>query len=90
MKAARGGKWSPDMSIVAMWATPWLFEMALAIPLPGVFFNLYWFILNLCGGVLAPWGNICSTGVRSPGQCDLMEGRKTMSDLHLAEVIRER
>ena len=70
-----------------MWATPWLFEMALAMPLPGSFFNVYWFFLNLMGGTISPYGNICCTGVRSPGQCDLMEGRKTMSDVHLGEIV---
>lgn len=87
LKAARGGKWSPDMSLITFHLTPWLFEMALAIPLPWPCYLIFWSFLNLVSGCVLPWGNLCSIGVRSPAQCDLLEGRRTMTDLHLAEIV---
>ena len=87
LKAARGGKWYPDLSLISFHLTPWIFEMALAVPLPGPCYHLFWVLINLIGGCFLLSGNLCSRGACSPEQCDLIEGRKTMSDLHIAEIV---
>ena len=87
LRAARGGKWSPDLSLISFHLTPWIFEMALAVPLPGLCYHLFWILINLFGGCFLLSGNLCCRGVCSPEQCDLMVGRKTMSDLHIAEIV---
>jgi hypothetical protein len=75
------------MSLIAVHLTPWMFEMALVAPLPDIFFSTFWMLINLLGGCFIPWGDVACQGVRSPGQCDLAIGRKTMAEQHLAEFI---
>lgn len=87
MKAAGSGKWKPEMGVIAAYLTPWMFEMALVAPLPDILFSAFWMLLNLFGGCFVPWGDIACQGVRSPGQCDLASGRKTMAEHHLEEFI---
>lgn len=78
--AARGGEWRPLFKLVSTILSPWSLEMLLALPLPfgGDFFS---HILFLLLGLLPP------DGIISPGQLDMAESRKTMSDMHLGELV---
>jgi hypothetical protein len=61
-----------------------------AMPLPFVFFRSAWYLLNLITGTVCPWGYVCNKGVRSPGLCDLMDGRRTSAESHLSNIITVR
>lgn len=75
-KAARGGIWKPDLQLVyASWFTPWMLEMILILP-DFLFTTIFWFM-----------GLFAREGLISPGQMDLMEGRVTMAEWHLAELV---
>jgi hypothetical protein len=48
--AARGGKWKPDLLLIHSSLTPWMLEMALALP------NALFFLVRVChGGMLWFW-----------------------------------
>mmetsp|Transcript_25189 Transcript_25189/g.41974 ORF Transcript_25189/g.41974 Transcript_25189/m.41974 type:complete len:483 (+) Transcript_25189:186-1634(+) len=75
-KAAKGGKWKPDLTLLNPSLSSWLLEMMLVMP-DALFWSLFWFY------GLVPDPTICS-----PGQLDLMEGRKSMAvDWHFAELV---
>jgi hypothetical protein len=76
--AARGGKWKPDLLLIHSSLTPWMLEMALALPNP--LFYLVFYLLRLL-----PEG-----ALMSPGQLDIVEGRKSMVDWHFAELVQVR
>eukprot|EP00596_Hydrurales_sp_CCMP1899_P003829 CAMPEP_0119046840 /NCGR_PEP_ID=MMETSP1177-20130426/49261_1 /TAXON_ID=2985 /ORGANISM="Ochromonas sp, Strain CCMP1899" /LENGTH=468 /DNA_ID=CAMNT_0007020551 /DNA_START=57 /DNA_END=1460 /DNA_ORIENTATION=- len=86
LKTTKGGKWAPDLTIVAFFLSPWMFEMLLVMPLPFFVFRSAWYLLNLITGTVCPWGYICNKGVRSPGLCDLMDGRRTSAESHLSNI----
>lgn len=73
--AARGGAWEPNILMISSMLSPKLFEMLLLFPTP--FFNLIYYLL----GLFPP------QHIMSPGQQDIMEGRKTMTFAHLNELI---
>ena len=77
--AARGGQWRPQFRLQSTWLSPWLWEMLLVLPGGGS--------LGLLR--LACWflDVLPSEGVISPGQLDLAEGRRTMVDCHLGELL---
>lgn len=78
--AARGGGWRASFTLVSSTGAinPWLLEMLLVLPAPIAVFQLFaW-----CFGILPPVGLI------SPGQLDLSEGRKTMCEAHLGELVQ--
>jgi hypothetical protein len=74
--AARGGEWKPDLLLINPNLTPWMLEMVLALP-NALFFAVFWFLR------LLP-----AAGVISPGQLDIVEGRKSMVDWHFAEIVQ--
>jgi hypothetical protein len=76
--AARGGKWKPDLLLIHSSLTPWMLEMALALPNP-LFYACFYFLRLLPEGALM-----------SPGQLDIVEGRKSMVDWHFAELVQVR
>ena len=76
MRASRGGAWKPDLMGVSPWLTPFFLEMMLILPQP----------LFTLGFYLAV-GSLSDAGLGSPGQQDLSEGRKTMIDAQLGEII---
>jgi hypothetical protein len=76
--AARGGKWKPDLLLIHSSLTPWMLEMALALPNP-LFYLVFYFLRLLPEGALM-----------SPGQLDIVEGRKSMVDWHFAELVQVR
>lgn len=78
--AARNGPWQPQFRLLSSVLTPWLWEMLLSLPWPLSGKNLVTFCCWLTG-VLPPQGII------SPGQLDLAEGRKTMCECHLGELM---
>jgi hypothetical protein len=80
----------PQMGLIAFHLTPWMFEMALVVPLPDFFFAMFWAILNIFAGCIVPWGHVALPGVRSPGLWDLASGRRTTADWHLAEIVSVR
>jgi hypothetical protein len=48
--AARGGKWKPDLLLIHSSLTPWMLEMALALP------NALFYLVRVChGGMLWFW-----------------------------------
>eukprot|EP00597_Dinobryon_sp_UTEXLB2267_P014094 CAMPEP_0170122602 /NCGR_PEP_ID=MMETSP0020_2-20130122/16830_1 /TAXON_ID=98059 /ORGANISM="Dinobryon sp., Strain UTEXLB2267" /LENGTH=201 /DNA_ID=CAMNT_0010353677 /DNA_START=132 /DNA_END=734 /DNA_ORIENTATION=- len=79
LKASRGGTWHPDLMLVSSWLTPWILEMLLVFPTP-----LCQLLVYFALGSLAKKQ---ADGMGSPGLQDLAEGRKTMADWHLAEIV---
>jgi len=79
--AARDGQWRPRFHLLSSYLSPWGWEMLLALPLRSS--------LGLWALMLACWvlGVVPPAGVISPGQLDLAEGRKTMMDCHLGELL---
>jgi len=76
--AAKGGVWKPDLLLIHPNLTPWVLEMVLALP-DALFFSVFWWLR------LLP-----ATGIISPGQLDIVEGRKSMLDWHFAELVQVR
>ena len=76
--AAKGGAWEPNILLISSMLSPKLFEMLLLLPTP--LFNLIYFLL----GLFPP------AYVMSPGQQDLIEGRKTMTFAHINELVEVR
>lgn len=78
--AARGGGWRASFTLVSSTGAvnPWLLEMLLVLPMPLALFHL----AAWCLGILPP------LGIMSPGQLDLSEGRKTMCQTHLGELVQ--
>lgn len=74
--AAKGGVWKPDLLLINANLTPWVLEMILALP-NALFFAAFWWLRLLPGA-----------GVISPGQLDIVEGRKSMLDWHFAEIVQ--
>lgn len=74
--AAKGGVWKPDLLLINANLTPWMLEMILALP-DALFFATFWWLR------LLP-----AAGVISPGQLDIVEGRKSMLDWHFAEIVQ--
>ena len=64
-----------------------MFEMSLVAPMPNLFFDIFWAILHILAGTLLLSGQVAAPGVRSPGQCDIASGRKTMAEWHINEII---
>eukprot|EP01039_Chlorochromonas_danica_P000075 gene75-82_t len=73
--SAKDNVWKPDMLLVTQWLTPKLVELILVLPQP--FFTLLFWLFGLF-----PRKNIIS-----PGQLDLMEGRKSIATLNLQELV---
>lgn len=69
-RAAKGGKWKPDLLLISNLITPWMLEMILV--LPDALFSAIAYALGL---LPHPY-------LISPGQMDLMEGRRTMVHWH--------
>jgi len=69
-KAAKGGKWKPDLIVINNFITPWILEMILVLP-----DTLFYVIASSIGLLPQPY-------LISPGQLDLMEGRKSMVNWH--------
>ena len=78
--AARGGKWAPDLLLISSSLTPWRLEMILALP-DALFWPVFWAL-----GLLPDAG----LKLMSPGQLDIVEGRKSMVDWHFAEIVQVR
>lgn len=76
--AARGGAWRPSFRLISSLISPWSFEMLLVLPLPR---RVLWCVMWLLGAL--PSGG----SIISPGQLDLAEGRKTMVQEHLGELV---
>eukprot|EP01036_Dinobryon_divergens_P024514 gene24512-32971_t len=76
MRASRGGAWKPDLMGVSTWLTPFVLEMMLILPQPLFAIGFYFAVGSLSDG-----------GQGSPGQQDLSEGRKTMIDAQLGEIV---
>jgi len=74
--AAKGGVWKPDLLLINANLTPWVLEMILALP-NALFFAAFWWLRLLPGA-----------GVISPGQLDIVEGRKSMLDWHFPEIVQ--
>jgi hypothetical protein len=74
-KASKNGTWKPDLLLVSSVITPKILEMILIMP--DLVFNLSFYLLDL----------FPNSQVISPGQLDLMEGRKTMTAIHLNEMV---
>jgi len=74
-KAARGGKWKPDLLLINANVTPWRLELLLVLP-DLLFWPACWAL-----GLLPP------AALMSPGQLDLAQGRKSMLDWHFAEMV---
>ena len=70
--------WKPDLLLINANLTPWMLEMILALP-NALFFVVFWWLR-----LLPP------DGVISPGQLDIVEGRKSMLDWHFAELVQVR
>lgn len=73
--AARGGTWAPDFLLISSMVSPKLFELILVLPEP-----FFWLAFSFLG--LFP-----SDTILSPGQMDIAEGRKSMIDWHLSELV---
>lgn len=73
--AAGGGSWKPDILLISSILSPKLLEIALIMP--NFVFNFLFYILDIF-----PTPNVIS-----PGQFDLMEGRKTMTTNYLSELV---
>lgn len=69
-RAAKGGKWKPDLLLISNLITPWILEMILVLP-----DALYYAIAHALGLLPHPY-------LISPGQMDLMEGRRSMVHWH--------
>ena len=76
MRASRGGAWKPDLMGVSTWLTPFMLEMMLILPQPLFTLGFYFAV-----------GSLPDAGLGSPGQQDLSEGRKTMIDAQLGELV---
>lgn len=74
--ASKGGTWKPDMLLICEMLPMKLYEMLLILP------NFLFF------PVAAFLGLLPTAKVISPGQHDLMEGRRTMTSFHLAEIVQ--
>lgn len=77
MVASRGGQWKPDLLGVSSWLTPFFLEMILVLPQP--IFALAFYL------AVGPLQDGCAG---SPGQQDLLEGRKTSNDWQLGEILQ--
>eukprot|EP01038_Epipyxis_sp_PR26KG_P010655 gene10655-14310_t len=73
--ASRGGKWQPELLPISSTLNVWLLELVLVLPFP--FFQIIYYLTGMY-----PRDHIIS-----PGQMDIAEGRKTMTDWHLSELI---
>eukprot|EP00599_Poterioochromonas_sp_BG-1_P001738 CAMPEP_0173149196 /NCGR_PEP_ID=MMETSP1105-20130129/10183_1 /TAXON_ID=2985 /ORGANISM="Ochromonas sp., Strain BG-1" /LENGTH=398 /DNA_ID=CAMNT_0014064019 /DNA_START=36 /DNA_END=1229 /DNA_ORIENTATION=+ len=73
--ASKGGTWKPDLLLISSIISPKLLELMLIMP--DFVFNLLIYLLDL-----SPNGQVIS-----PGQFDLMEGRKTQTSLYLKEMV---
>jgi len=78
--AARGGQWRPQFRLLSSMLNPWLWEMLLSLPWPLSGAGLLTLCCWICG-VLPP------ENIISPGQLDLAEGRCTMTESHLGELL---
>ncbi len=73
--ASNGGGWEPSFHLIKGVLSPKLFELLLLLPNP--FFQAAYWLLGLQ----------LSFPVMSPGQQDLMEGRRTMTSTNLQELV---
>lgn len=73
--AAKGGGWKPEMLLICELINMKMFEMLLIMP-NIIFLPMCW--------ILGIWPN---TAVISPGQLDLIEGRRTTATSTLSELV---
>lgn len=73
--AARGGGWKPEFLLISEIMTVKMYEMFLLLP-NFLFIPLAWIL-----------GTLPNANIISPGQLDIIEGRRTATSKALAELI---
>lgn len=76
--AARGGGWKPDLLLISEILSVKMYEMMLLLP-NFLFIPIAWLV-----------GALPSATIISPGQLDLIEGRRTTASKTLTELVSVR